>query len=257
MARQNSPLFLSSPSKIRLDAHLVEIGAFVSRARAQAAVRAGFIQIDGSVVHRPSLSVKPEMRVEILGDVHPYVSRGGLKLEAALEAFGINPRDNICLDLGASTGGFTDVLLRQGATRVFAVDVGRGQLHEKLRKDDRVTSLEGTHANALSKDIITEPIELLVCDVSFISLTKVLPHAFDLCASHAAMVALVKPQFEVGPENIGKGGIVSEAVGQTALTNFIEWLNKTHHWEEIDWCDSPIRGGDGNKEFLVGARKTA
>lgn len=242
---------------MRLDAYLAETGAFPSRARAHAAIKAGLVQIDGECATRPSQRITEGMSVEVLGDVHPFVSRGGVKLEAALDSFAIDPGGLTCLDLGASTGGFTDVLLSRGAAKVYAVDVGHGQLHETLRVDDRVINLEGVHANQLGNQHVTEAIDLLVCDVSFISLEKVLPSVFRFCREEAILVALFKPQFEVGRGNIGKGGIVPDDLGKQALESFITWLNGLENWTIIDWQESPVRGSDGNREFLLGAKNSA
>lgn len=241
---------------MRLDAYLVEQGFFPSRARAQGAVKAGLVSINGLAAAKPSTTVPAGAEIRVGGDVHPYVSRGGVKLEAALVAFGIDPARKLCLDLGASTGGFTDALLRRGAAKVYAVDVGSGQLHASLALDPRVVNLEKTHAKDLSRATIPEPIELLVCDLSFISLTKALSPALALCKGGAVLAALLKPQFELGPKKIGKGGIVNASTEEIAA--MVEGLR---HWvEEQGWrvasvIDSPIVGGDGNREFLLGAIK--
>ena len=237
----------------------MEEGVYPTRARAQAAVKAGLVKIDGAVAAKPSAPVAPGAKVDVAGDVHVYVSRGGVKLDAALRAFEIEPSGKICLDLGASTGGFSDVLLRAGAKKIYAVDVGTGQLHPSLIDDPRVINLERTHAKDLSRALIPEPVEILVCDVSFISLKKALPPALALCAPRARLVALIKPQFEVGRSRIGKGGIVkggyanSYGVGQDVH----DWLGRQPGWKSLGWMDSPIAGGDGNKEFLLGAIKAA
>ena len=235
---------------------LVEIGAFDSRARAQAAIKAGLVRVEGKTVDKPSQMIASNQAVESVGDVHPYVSRGGVKLAAALDAFDISPRDCVCLDLGASTGGFTDVLLRRGARRVYAVDVGAGQLHPAIRSDARVANLERTHAKTLTSDLVPAPIDLFVCDVSFISVKKVLRPALALAAPSACLAALIKPQFELGPAFIGKKGLV-DASGETIerlLTEIEEFLT-TVGWRTTGVIDSPIAGGDGNKEHLIGAVK--
>lgn len=241
---------------MRLDAYLVERGHFASRARAQGAVKAGLVSINGKLAEKPSATVPENASVTIDGDAHPYVSRGGVKLAAALDAFGVDPAGRTCLDLGASTGGFTDALLRRGAAKVYAVDVGTGQIHASLAGDARVVSLERAHAKDLSRELIPAPIELLVCDVSFISLKKALPRALALCASPSALVALIKPQFEMGKENIGKGGIVSAAPEDIAamIDDLKAWI-AGEGWRVIGVIDSPITGGDGNREFLLGATK--
>lgn len=244
--------------RTRLDQLLVERGAFPSRARAQAAVRAGFVRINGAAVSKPSATVPRECAIEIVGDVHDYVSRGALKLEAALRSFEIDPAGVTCLDLGASTGGFTDVLLRRGARKVYAVDVGTGQLHPKILNDPRVVNLEKTHAKDLTVAIIPEPIDVIVCDVSFISLKKALPFALALASDRSRLAALIKPQFELGPEKIGKGGLVraSDAELAALLTEIAAWL-RGEGWTPMGILESPVAGGDGNKEFLIGARRSA
>jgi 23S rRNA (cytidine1920-2'-O)/16S rRNA (cytidine1409-2'-O)-methyltransferase len=240
----------------RLDLWLVQSGAFPSRARAQAAVKAGLVSINGAVADKVSAMVQPGATVTVSGDVHDYVSRSGVKLAAALEAFAISARDKVCLDLGASTGGFTDVLLRAGAAKVYAVDVGSGQLHASLTDNARVVNLEKTHAKDLARAVIPEAIDLLVCDVSFISLKKALPSAMALCAPKTALVALIKPQFEVGPERIGKGGIVTASADEIAsmIADIGGWI-EAQGWRVRGVIDSPILGGDGNREFLIGATK--
>jgi 23S rRNA (cytidine1920-2'-O)/16S rRNA (cytidine1409-2'-O)-methyltransferase len=244
--------------RLRLDLLLVERGAFPSRARAQSAVKAGFVKVDGKVVDQPSAEVAADARIEVTGDVHDYVSRGALKLEAALRAFEIDPSGKICLDLGASTGGFTEVLLRCGAAMVYAVDVGTGQLHERVARDPRVVNLEKTHAKDLTRALISEAVDVIVCDVSFISLRKALPFAMALAAPKARLIALIKPQFELGPHKIGKGGIVKASdAALDALTRSIgDWLNG-EGWPPIGVVKSPIEGGDGNREFLIGAIRSA
>ena len=245
-------------SSSRLDQALVESGAFASRARAQGAIRAGLVRVDGRVVDKPAAMIAAAARIDVAGDVHDYVSRGAVKLEAALTAFEIRPEGAVCLDLGASTGGFTQVLLRAGAAKIYAVDVGAGQLHPAIAADPRVVNLERTHAKDLSPAIAPDPIEIIVCDVSFISLKKALPAALALAAPGGRLVALIKPQFELGPRALGKRGIV-KATGETLqrLTRDISaWLSE-QGWREIGVIDSPIAGGDGNKEFLIGAIKSS
>ncbi|NWG91310.1 MAG: TlyA family RNA methyltransferase [Parvularculaceae bacterium] len=242
----------------RLDLLLVERGAFPSRARAQAAIKAGLVRIGGKVLDKPSAEVAADAQLEVSGDVHDYVSRGALKLEAALRAFKIDPSGRICLDLGASTGGFTEALLRRGAAKVYAVDVGFGQLHERIARDSRVVSLEKTHAKDLTRALVPESVDVIVCDVSFISLKKALPFAMALAAPNARLIALVKPQFELGPEKIGKGGRAraSDAELDTLTRTLGEWL-KGEGWPPAGVIESPIEGGDGNREFLIGAIKSA
>ncbi len=235
--------------------HLIERGHFPSRARAQAAIKAGLVTVDGIITAKPSQTVAPDSKIGVDGDVHPYVSRGGVKLEAALKSFEIDPAGKICLDLGASTGGFTEVLLRRGAAKVYAVDVGSGQLHPKISSDRRVMNLEKTHAKDLSPELIPENPDLIVCDVSFISLKKALPFAMALAAPNAHLAALIKPQFEVGRSGIGKGGIVKEGHENSygVAEDIATWIDGQPGWRSAGYMESPIKGGDGNQEFLIGA----
>ncbi len=243
---------------MRLDQALVARGAFQSRSRAQGAIRAGLVRVDGAVVARPAAGVADDAEIAVDGDVHDFVSRGGAKLDAALRAFEIDAADKTCLDLGASTGGFTEALLRAGAARVFAVDVGSGQLHASLTEDRRVVSLEKTHAKDLSAALIPDPIDVLVCDVSFISLKKALPPALALCAPGARLAALVKPQFEVGRAQIGKGGVVKPGYANSwgVAEAMRDWIDAEPGWRALGLMESPLEGGDGNREFLIGARKS-
>lgn len=244
---------MTGEDKQRLDAKLVERGAFSSRARAQAAIKAGRVRVGGAIARKASLAIGDETPIVVEGDAHDYVSRGGVKLEAALVAFNIEVADKTCLDLGASTGGFSDALLKRGARRIYAVDVGQGQLHEKIRDDPRVVSFEKTHARDLSRSLIADPIDIIVCDVSFISLKKALPPALSLAAPEACAVALIKPQFEVGPTRIGKGGLVRSQDALDAAKDIEDWLSHLGGWSTIGLIESPISGGDGNREYLIGA----
>lgn len=254
---------------MRLDTHLVNTGAYESRARAQAAIAAGLVRVNGDVARKPAQKVSADDDIIAGGEAHPYVSRGGVKLDAALRTMEVDPAGKVCLDLGASTGGFTDVLLRAGATRVYAVDVGRDQLHRSLRDDARVVNLEQTHAKDLSRSLVPDPIDVIVCDVSFISLKKALPQALALAAparegaqpvngplsrSGARLIALIKPQFEVGKAALGKGGIVKPGYANTygVAEDIDAWLNAQPGWRSTGWIESPIAGGDGNREFLIG-----
>ena len=248
----------TAPAKSsRLDTYLVDCGLFPSRARAQAAVKTGLVRVNGAVVTKPAQAITPESEIQIDGDVHPYVSRGGVKLEAALQSFEISPAGKICLDLGASTGGFTDVLLRRGAAKIYAVDVGSGQLHKSITSDWRVANLEKTHAKDLTPALVPEMIDIIVCDVSFISLKKALPYAMALAAPRARLAALIKPQFEVGRSQIGKGGIVKDGAENSVgvADDIAVWLNDQPGWAATEYFESPIKGGDGNREFLIGAFK--
>jgi 23S rRNA (cytidine1920-2'-O)/16S rRNA (cytidine1409-2'-O)-methyltransferase len=238
----------------RLDVELVKRGMFASRAQARAAIEAGKVRVDGVVAAKPGLAVQADAAIEA-EPAHPWVSRGGLKLAHALDGFGISPEGRSCLDVGASTGGFTDVLLARGARRVVAVDVGRGQLHPKLRNDGRVISLEGTDARRLTAGLVGESPTLVVCDASFIGLPKVLGKALGLAPPGADLVALFKPQFEVGPAHVGKGGLVTDTAATDAAAGAVEdWL-RSEGWPVTGWTLSPIAGGDGNQERLLHARR--
>ena len=240
----------------RADVFLVDHGYAASRAEAQAAIRAGRVRADGNPVTKPAQMLHEGQQIEFERE-HPYVSRGALKLIAALDHFGFSPKDRTCLDVGASTGGFTQVLLERGAERVFAIDVGHGQLHETLASDPRVHSFEGVNARDLTTDIVTEAPEAIVIDVSFISLMLALPRALDMAAKGAWLIALVKPQFEVGREHVGKGGIVREAaVARAAAERVAEWLSTIDGWRVHGLIESPIAGGDGNREYLLAATKS-
>lgn len=242
------------PEKDRADRMLVALGHFESRAAAQAAIAAGRVQADGKPVTRASENLA-RTAVIAAEPAHPYVSRGGLKLAHALDVSGINPAGLTCLDLGASTGGFTDVLLRRGGARVIAVDVGHGQLHPKIAADPRVVSLERTNARDLTSAQLPAPPQLIVSDLSFVSLAKVIGVPLSLAAPEAVLVALFKPQFEVGPENVGKGGIVTDDTAtEAALAAFLAFLEE-EGWQPGAPVPSPISGGDGNREWLVTARR--
>ncbi|MEM9938077.1 MAG: TlyA family RNA methyltransferase [Pseudomonadota bacterium] len=243
------------PNKIdRADRVLVALGHFESRSAAQAAIAAGMVRVAGRVLAKPSEKISPTARIDA-EPAHPWVSRAGLKLAHALEVFCIDPTGLHCLDIGASTGGFTQVLLEHGAASVVAVDVGRGQLHSRIASDPRVTSLEATDARDLTPDQIGKSPQLIVCDASFISLAKLLAVPLSLAAETAALITLFKPQFEVGRAHIGKGGIVTnpKATAQ-AETIFIDWLTQ-QCWHVEACTDSPIKGGDGNSERLLLATK--
>ena len=227
-----------------------------SRSRAQALIAAGLVLCNGRPLAKPSQELEDTVQLAVTGRDHPWVSRGGVKLEAGLEAFGMNPTGLVCLDLGASTGGFVDVLLSRGAAKVYAVDVGRGQLAERLCEDPRVISLEQTDARDLTLSQLSEPVGLISADVSFISLTLALPAALELAAPGAELIALVKPQFEAGRGAVGKGGILRDsAVREAAVVKVRDWLDGQLHWTVRGVIDSPIAGGDGNLEALIRAVK--
>ena len=229
-------------------------GFYESRARARAAIEEGLVVIEGRRVSKPSDPVDPGAEVNEAGQPHPYVSRGGLKLAAALEAFGFSADGVACLDIGASTGGFTEVLLSRGAKRVVAVDVGHGQLHQRIAEDKRVVSLEGRDARSLDLSAIGEEAQAIVCDVSFISLALVLPHVVTLAAERAWIVALIKPQFEAGRENVTKGLVRDESV-RAEVCGRIRDLIEELGWNVVGLIPSPIEGGDGNIEYLIVAQR--
>lgn len=239
--------------KSRADQLLVERGFFESRARAQAAIAAGLVSANGVPVRKASEMVPQDAELTAQAP-HPYVSRGGLKLAGALNAFGFDPNGLTCLDVGASTGGFTDLLLKRGARHVVAVDVGRDQLHASLRADPRVTSLEGQDIRTLAPEALPERPQLAAIDVSFISLKLVLPAVAALLAPKAAIAALIKPQFEAGRAALKKGIVRDEAVQQQVCDEIVAALRQLGFAVEGP-VPSPIEGGDGNREFLVGARR--
>lgn len=242
--------------KQRADLLLVALGLAESRAKAQALILAGKVFTDAKRVEKAGDLLPDGVPIEVRGQDHPWVSRGGLKLAHALTHFGLNPEGRICIDLGASTGGFTDVLLQHGAARVYAVDVGHGQLAWKLRQDPRVQVLEKTNARYLDASMIPEPIGALVCDASFIGLRTILPAPLTLCAPGAFAVALIKPQFEAGPGQVGKGGVVRDpALHHSICAMITDWWAGLAGWQVLGITESPITGPDGNKEFLIAARR--
>jgi len=237
----------------RADVFLVNHGFAASRSEAQAAIRAGQVQADGQQITKAAQRLRAGMNIRYQ-PAHPYVSRGGVKLAAALDHFSLSPERRICLDIGASTGGFTQVLLERNASRVYAVDVGHGQLHSKIKNDRRVVSLEGRNARDLTAAIISEPPQTIVADVSFISLKQALPPALGLAARDAWAVFLVKPQFELGRWGTSSGIVKDERARETALAEVSSWV-KAQNWQVIGSMESPIEGGDGNREYLLAAKK--
>jgi len=243
---------MTKPTKLRLDQLLVERGLVESRTRAQALIMAGNVYSDTKRLDKAGQQVKSDIPIELKGQDHPWVSRGGLKLDKGLRHFGVSAEGKTCLDVGASTGGFTDVLLTNGAAKVYAVDVGQGQLAWKLRSDERVVVMEKTNARHLTAEDIAEPIDLVVCDASFIGLETVLPAALTLTAPGAHVIALIKPQFEVGKGRVGKGGVVREPELHQEVCDRIEaWLNELEGWSVLGITQSPIKGPEGNIEFLI------
>jgi len=243
-------------AKTRLDVALVERGLADSRARAQALILAGLVYSGERRLDKAGLSIAADQPLELRGQDHPWVSRGGLKLAHALDHFAFDPAGGVWLDIGASTGGFTDVLLARGASKVYAVDVGHGQLAWRLRQDPRVIVLERTNARHLSRQEIPDALDGIVCDASFIGLEVVLSAPLALAAPAARLIALIKPQFEVGPAEVGKGGIVRDAdLHRQVCARIADWLGRQPGWTVIGVTDSPIAGADGNREFLIAAKR--
>ena len=243
------------PKKERLDVLLVELGIAPTRTRAQALVLAGQVVVDDRRVDKPGTRVPTEAEVRLKGEPMPYVSRGGLKLEAALKHFQLDVRGAICADIGASTGGFTDCLLQAGASKVYALDVGRGQLHARLRSDPRVVLREGVNARHLTPSDLPEPVAVLVVDVSFISLTQVLPATISFLVPGGVTVALVKPQFEAGREQVGKGGVVRDDAVRAEAVARVRACTEQLGLVPVGALDSPIHGPAGNREILLLARR--
>lgn len=231
-------------------------GLVESRAKAQALIMAGKVFSGEKRIEKAGASVAEDMALEVRGQEHPWVGRGGLKLDHAVKHFGLDATDRIAIDVGSSTGGFTDVLLANGAARVYAVDVGKGQLAWRLRTDERVVVLEGRNARHLTADDIPEPIDAIVCDASFIGLATVLPTPLGFAAPGAWLAALIKPQFEAGRENVGKNGVVRDpAIRQACVDRVVAWLDDEAGWDVMGVEESPITGVEGNVEFLVAATK--
>lgn len=243
--------------KLRLDQALVERGLFASRSRARDAVARGTVRVNGQVVTKAGQMVAMQAELAVDDPASRFVSRAALKLAAAFDHFGFEAAGKTALDIGASTGGFTQVLLERGAAHVICVDVGHDQLHETLRDDARVTNLEGLNARMLDKAHLQGRIaEIVVSDVSFISLKLALPNALDLCADDGWCLLLVKPQFEAGREAIGKGGILKDpSQGEVVAQDLFNWLNEQSGWQALGFCASPITGGDGNQEYILAGRK--
>lgn len=237
--------------RVRLDIAIEARGLLPSRARARDAVLRGTVTVNGIAATKPHQLVGDSDVVALDDPAAKYVSRAALKLIAGLDAGAVEVAGQICLDLGASTGGFTEVLLERGAARVYAVDVGHDQLHPRIRGDRRVTVLEGVNARDLTREIIPRAIGLIVCDVSFVSVTKVLDAPLALCAAGATAVILVKPQFEVGLDNVGRGGIVRDREAIDRATEDVADFMTQHGWMPVAFVPSPIAGGDGNTETVA------
>ena len=244
-------------AKIRIDQLLVDRGLAESRAKAQAYIMAGLVMVADQKVDKPGHKVVSDAAIDLKGKDHPWVSRGGIKLDHALDHFEIDVMGQTAIDVGSSTGGFTDVMLSRGATKVYAVDSGTNQLAWKLRQDDRVIVHEQTSARILTEQHIPEPIDLIVCDASFISLTKVLERPMEFARENAQLIALIKPQFEAERADVGKGGVVRDAaVHDQVCQKVSDWL-QAKGWAVQALIQSPITGPKGNVEFLIAAKKHA
>jgi len=237
--------------KLRLDKLMVERGLAPSREKAQALIMAGQVVVGDHTVDKSGQQIALDAEIRIKGEVLPYVSRGGLKLKKALDEFGVDVAGLVAIDVGASTGGFTDCLLQSGALKVFAVDVGHGQLAWKLRQDSRVVSMEKTNIRSLLPEHLDEVPDLAVIDASFISLTKVLPATVAVVRPGGRIIALIKPQFEVGRGEVGKGGIVRDPAAHDRVVEGIRQTAFELGLVVVGWCESPITGADGNREFLI------
>ncbi|MEF2700422.1 MAG: TlyA family RNA methyltransferase [Oscillospiraceae bacterium] len=241
--------------KIRLDQLVFDLGLTESRERAKTTIMSGLVYVNGQKADKPGMQVAPDAKVEVRGDALPYVSRGGFKLEKALNVFPVDPSGLVCIDCGASTGGFTDVLLKNGAVKVYAVDVGYGQLAWSLRNDARVISMERTNVRYITSEQIPEPLDLAVMDLSFISVKLILPAVYPLLKDDAAVVCLIKPQFEAGRDEVGKKGVVRDKqVHLSVLQSFLDFV-PTAGFTAMGLDYSPIKGPEGNIEYLGYLRK--
>jgi 23S rRNA (cytidine1920-2'-O)/16S rRNA (cytidine1409-2'-O)-methyltransferase len=241
-------------SKARLDQVVVERGLAPSRERARALILAGLVRVDGDVVSKAGAAVAAGARVEVVASDHPYVGRGGVKLAHALEAFAIAVAGRLALDVGASTGGFTDVLLQRGAREVIAIDVGHGQLDWRLRNDPRVVVREGVNARSLTSDHVPHPVDMVVIDVAFISLKLIFPSVVPFLAPDADVIALIKPQFEAGRAEVGKGGLVTDPEVHQAVIDAVTRHAAVSGLRRIALSPSPITGASGNREFFIHLR---
>lgn len=242
-------------AKKRLDQRVFELGLVESRERAKTSIMSGIVYVNGQKVDKAGHQVSDECTIEVRGAACPYVSRGGYKLEKALKAFNINPTDKVCIDCGASTGGFTDVLLKNGAKKVYAVDVGYGQLAWSLRTDERVVNIERQNARHLTEDMFSEKMDLAVMDLAFISIQLIIPVLLPLLKEDGEVVCLIKPQFEAGREDIGKKGVVRDPkVHERVLGEFVEFIDRSEY-SILAMDYSPIRGPEGNIEYLAHLKK--
>ncbi|MGZ3569155.1 MAG: TlyA family RNA methyltransferase [Thermodesulfobacteriota bacterium] len=241
--------------KERLDKLLVEKGITSTREKARALIMAGKVAVEGKRIDKPGTNIDPEALIQLKGETSPYVSRGGEKLEGALKAFDINPKALVVMDIGASTGGFTDCVLQNGARKVYAVDVGYGQLAWKLREDPRVVNLERKNVRYLQKEEIEEEIDLILIDTSFISIEKFIPHLLGFLKNGGAILSLIKPQFEVGKGEVGKGGVVRDTMLHQKVIDRISNFCRELKLKVIGVTESPLLGPKGNKEFFIYLRK--
>lgn len=237
--------------KVRLDQLVFDLGLTESRERAKTTIMSGLVFVNGQRVDKPGTAVDPEAKIEVHGDALPFVSRGGYKLDKALKVFPVDPTDKVCIDCGASTGGFTDVLLQHGAKKVYSVDVGYGQLAWKLRTDERVVNLERTNLRYITEEQIPEPIDLAVMDVSFISIKLVIPAVKRLLKPDADYICLIKPQFEAGREEVGKKGVVRDVKVHREVVNSILEFAPTVGFSVMGLDFSPIKGPEGNIEYIL------
>ena len=247
---------MSETQKKRLDQLLVDRGLAKNRTRAQALVMAGLVSSNTRRLDKPGHSLNIDIPLSVKKSDHPWVSRGGVKLAHGLDYFSINPKGQVSLDIGASTGGFADVLLNGGAKRIYAVDVGYGQLAWNINQDERVIVMDKTNARYLSRDQIPDLIDLVVCDASFIGLEIILPAPLSLTAPKANLIALIKPQFEVGRGNVGRGGVVkNKCLHEEVIERLQNWIKTQKNWSVLGVTESPLKGADGNTEFLIAASK--
>lgn len=237
--------------KSRIDQLLVTQHLAPSRERAQSLIMAGQVLVNDVPVTKPGHKVPADAVIRVKGEDHPYVGRGGVKLAGALDHFQVDPTGEVCVDIGSSTGGFTDCLLQRGAAKIYAVDVGTNQLAWKLRQEPRVVVMEQTHVKELQSSHFSEPPTLIVIDCSFISLTRVLPEIARWVSPHTTIIALIKPQFEVGPSRIAKGGIVKDDAAQQDAILHVQQCAEALRWQVIGTVDSPITGTDGNREYFI------
>lgn len=241
--------------KIRLDQLVFDLGLTESREKAKTTIMSGLVFVDGQRADKPGMQVAPDASVEVKGSALPYVSRGGFKLEKALKVFPINPAGKICMDCGASTGGFTDVLLKNGAARVYSIDVGYGQLAWSLRQDERVVNMERTNIRYISSEQVPEPIDIAVMDLSFISIKLVLPAVCALLKEGADIMCLIKPQFEAGREDVGKKGVVRDKAVHLSVIESVLQFSASTGLTVMGLDYSPIKGPEGNREYLCYMKK--